>query len=155
MQFDRHARICTHIVISRHFRHWTKYDTSDQTYPNVVNDPWHFVCIIQYQIDVLKNSGGVMKYVTLEAGETKDGKKVIVAKQEMFPIAETIADILDMVNRDNGWNEEEIVAAFNYGSRVKRQTQLRAQNEGPSTLKTFKALSQAKQEEILRAHGLI
>ena len=96
-----------------------------------------------------------MKYITLEAGETKDGKKVVVAKQEKFPIAEDIADLIDMVNQDNGWNNDEIVACFNYGSRVKRQTQMRASLEAPSTLKTFKALSQSKQEEILRAHGLI
>ena len=96
-----------------------------------------------------------MKYVTLEAGETKDGKKIIIAKQEMFPIAESLNDILAFENEDHGWNTEEIVAAFNYGSRVKRQTQLRAQSEAPSTLKTFKSLSTAKQEEILRAHGLI
>ena len=96
-----------------------------------------------------------MKYVTLEAGETKDGKKVVVAKQENFPIAEDIADVIDMVNEDNGWNNDEIVAAFNYGSRVKRQTQLRAQAEAPSLVKTFKALTAAKQDEILRAHGLI
>ena len=96
-----------------------------------------------------------MKYITLEAGETKDGKKVVVAKQEKFPIAETIDDLLNMANEDNGWNEAEVIAAFNYGSRVKRQTQLRTQSEAPSNLKTFKALSAAKQEEILRAHGLI
>ena len=96
-----------------------------------------------------------MKYITLEAGETKDGKKVTVATQANFPIAESMADIANMVNEDNGWNEEEIVAAFNYGSRVKRQTQLRAQSETPSNVKTFKALSAAKQEEILRAHGLL
>lgn len=96
-----------------------------------------------------------MKYITLEAGETKDGKKVVVAKQENFPIAESLDDVLGMVNEDNGWNEEEIVAAFNYGSRVKRQTQLRAQSEAPSNVKLFKNLSAAKQEEILRAHGLL
>lgn len=96
-----------------------------------------------------------MKYITLEAGETKDGKKVVVAKQENFPIAESIEDILKFENEDNGWNAEEIVAAFNYGSRVKRQTQLRAQSEAPSNVKLFKNLSAAKQEEILKAHGLI
>ena len=96
-----------------------------------------------------------MKYITLEAGETKDGKKVVVAKQENFPIAESMADISAMVNEDNGWNEEEIVAAFNYGSRVKRQTQLRAQTETPSNVKLFKNLSAAKQEEILKQHGLL
>ena len=96
-----------------------------------------------------------MKYITLEAGETKDGKKVTVAKQDNFPIAESMADVANMVNEDNGWNEEEIVAAFNYGSRVKRQTQLRAQTETPSNVKLFKNLSAAKQEEILRQHGLI
>lgn len=96
-----------------------------------------------------------MKYITLEAGETKDGKKVVVAKQDNFPIAESMADIANMVNEDNGWNEEEIVAAFNYGSRVKRQTQLRAQTETPSNVKVFKNLSAAKQEEILKQHGLI
>lgn len=96
-----------------------------------------------------------MKYVTLEAGETQDGKKVVVAKQERFPIAETIADILAFAEEDNGWNEFEIVAAFNYGSRVKRQTQLRAQSEVPSNVKIFKGLSDAKQLEMLHAHGLI
>ena len=96
-----------------------------------------------------------MKYITLEAGETKDGKKVTVAKQEKFPIAETLEDVLAMENEDNGWNKDEIVAAFNYGSRVKRQTQLRAQTEAPSNVKLFKNLSAAKQEEILKAHGLI
>ena len=96
-----------------------------------------------------------MKYVTLEAGETKDGKKVVIAKQELFPIAETIDDILAFTDEDNGWNNDEVVACFNYGSRVKRQTQLRAQSEAPSLVKTFKALSAARQDEILRAHGLI
>ena len=96
-----------------------------------------------------------MKYVTLEAGETKDNKKVVIAKQENLPIAESLADIAAFENEDHGWNNDEIVACFNYGSRVKRQTQLRAQSEAPSTVKTFKALSTAKQEEILRAHGLI
>ena len=96
-----------------------------------------------------------MKYITLEAGETKDGKHVVVAKQEKFPIAESINDIVEMENLDNGWNVEEIVAAFNYGSRVKRQTQLRAQNEAPTNVKVFKNLSAAKQEEILKAHGLL
>lgn len=96
-----------------------------------------------------------MEFITLVASELKDGKKVEIAKQENFPIAETIADVLDMVNQDNGWNEEEIVACFNYGSRVKRQTQLRAQSETPSNVKLFKNLSASKQEEILRAHGLL
>ena len=96
-----------------------------------------------------------MKYVTLEAGETKDGKKVVIAKQELFPIAESLDDILAMPDEDHGWNAEETVAAFNYGSRVKRQTQLRTQAEAPSLVKTFKALSQSKQEEILKAHGLL
>ena len=96
-----------------------------------------------------------MKYITLEAGETKDGKHVVIAKQEKFPIAETVNDVCGMTEEDNGWNEEEIVAAFNYGSRVKRQTQLRAQSETPSNVKLFKNLSSAKQEEILRQHGLI
>lgn len=96
-----------------------------------------------------------MKLITLVASETVNGKKVEVAKQENFPIAETITDVLEMVNQDNGWNEVEIVACFNYGSRVKRQTQLRTQSETPSNLKLFKGLSAAKQEEILKAHGLI
>lgn len=96
-----------------------------------------------------------MKYVTLTASETVNGKKVEIAKQDNFPIAETIADVLDMVNQDNGWNEEETIACFNYGSRVKRQTQLRAQSEAPSNIKLFKGLSTAKQEEILKAHGLL
>ena len=96
-----------------------------------------------------------MKYITLEAGETKDGKKSVIAKQELFPIAESLDDVFAMTDEDHGWNTEEIVACFNYGSRVKRQTQLRAQAEAPSLVKTFKALSAAKQNEILRAHGLI
>lgn len=96
-----------------------------------------------------------MKYITLEAGETKDGKKVAVAKQENFPIAESLDDVLAMENEDHGWNTDEIVACFNYGSRVKRQTQLRAQTETPSNVKIFKNLSATKQEELLKAHGLI
>ena len=96
-----------------------------------------------------------MKYITLTAQEISDGKKIEVGKQEKFPIAETIADVCAMVNEDNGWNEDEIVAAFNYGSRVKRQTQLRALAEAPSNVKLFKNLSSAKQEEILREHGLL
>lgn len=98
---------------------------------------------------------GFMKYVTLVASETKDGKKVEIARQANFPIAETFDDVLAMSDEDNGWNEAEIVACFNYGSRVRRQTQLRAQSETPNNVKTFKALSPEKQEEILRAHGLI
>lgn len=96
-----------------------------------------------------------MKLIKLVASETVNGKKVEVASQENFPIAETIADVLDMVNQDNGWNEDEIVACFNYGSRVKRQTQLRAQSETPSNLQLFKGLSLDKQNEILKAHGLL
>ena len=96
-----------------------------------------------------------MKYITLEASENKEGKKVLIAKQDNFPIAESINDIVEMENLDNGWNVEEIVAAFNYGSRVKRQTQLRSQAEAPSNVKLFKNLSSAKQEEILRQHGLL
>lgn len=96
-----------------------------------------------------------MKYITLTAGETVNGSKQTVASQERFPIAETLQDVLAMENEDNGWNADEIVAAFNYGSRVKRQTQLRSQAEAPTNVKVFKGLSQAKQEEILRQHGLI
>lgn len=96
-----------------------------------------------------------MKYITLTASEVVNGTKTEVGKQENFPIAETIADVLAMENEDNGWNAEEIVACFNYGSRVKRQTQLRTQAEAPTNVKLFKGLSAAKQEEILRAHGLI
>ncbi len=96
-----------------------------------------------------------MQYITLIAQEVVDGKKKAIGKQEKFPIAETIADLTAMVDEDNGWNEDEIVAAFNYGSRVKRQTQLRAQSEAPSTVKVFKNLSAADQERILREHGLI
>lgn len=96
-----------------------------------------------------------MKYITLEAGETKDGKKVLVASQERFPIAESLDDVLAMENEDHGWNVEEIVAAFNYGSRVKRQTQLRASMETPTFVKVFKNISSEKQEAILREHGLL
>lgn len=95
-----------------------------------------------------------MKYITLEASETKDGKKSVVATQEKFPLAESIADISAMEDEDNGWNAEEIIACFNYGSRVKRQTQLRVTGD-KTHLQTFKALSAARQEEILRANGLI
>jgi len=96
-----------------------------------------------------------MKYITLIASETRDGKKVEIGKQEQFPIAVDIADVIDMVNQDNGWNNDEIVACFNYGSRVKRQTQLRALAEAPTNVKIFKGLSEAKQNEILRKHGLL
>lgn len=96
-----------------------------------------------------------MEYITLVASEVVDGKKKEIGKQEHFPIAETIQDVLAMENEDNGWNAEEIVACFNYGSRVKRQTQLRAQAEVPTFVKRFKTLSEAEQEKILRQHGLI
>ena len=96
-----------------------------------------------------------MQYITLIASEVIDGKKKEVGKQENFPIAETIADVLAMENEDNGWNTDEIVACFNYGSRVKRQTQLRTQSETPSNVKLFKGLSPARQEEILKQHGLL
>jgi hypothetical protein len=96
-----------------------------------------------------------MKFIELVASEVVNGKKVTIAKQANFPIAETFADLAAMENEDHGWNTEEIVACFNYGSRVKRQTQLRAQNEVPTNLKLFKALSTDKQEAILREHGLL
>ena len=96
-----------------------------------------------------------MQYITLVASEVVDGKKKEVAKQENFPIAETIADILAMENEDHGWNTDEIVACFNYGSRVKRQTQLRSESEAPSNVKLFKNLCPARQEEILKQHGLL
>lgn len=96
-----------------------------------------------------------MQYITLVAQEVVDGKKKEVGKQEKFPIAESIDDILAMENEDHGWNAEEIVACFNYGSRVKRQTQLRNESEAPSNVKVFKSLSPAEQEKILREHGLI
>ena len=96
-----------------------------------------------------------MKYVTLIASEGQGNKKRELGRQDKFPIAESLADITAMENEDHGWNADEIVACFNYGSRVKRQTQLRAEAEAPTNLKLFKGLSQAKQEEILRAHGLL
>lgn len=98
-----------------------------------------------------------MKFITLIASETVNGSKVEVGKQDNFPIAETIQDILAMENEDHGWNSEEIVACFNYGSRVKRQTQLRADAKTPpsTNVKLFKNLSAEKQEEILREHGLL
>ena len=96
-----------------------------------------------------------MKYITLIASETRDGKKVEIGKQDLFPIAETMDDITNISNEDNGWNVEEIVACFNYGSRVKRQTQLRALAEAPTNVKIFKGLSEAKQNELLRKHGLL
>ena len=96
-----------------------------------------------------------MKYITLIASETRDGKKVEIGKQENFPIAESMADVTAMTDEDNGWNPEEIIACFNYGSRVKRQTQLRALAEAPTNVKIFKGLSEAKQNELLREHGLL
>ena len=96
-----------------------------------------------------------MQYITLTASEVVDCKKKEIAKQDKFPIAETIADVLAMESEDLGWNAEEIVACFNYGSRVKRQTQLRADSEAPSNVKIFKGLSQARQLEILKEHGLV
>lgn len=96
-----------------------------------------------------------MKLIKLVASETKDGKKVEIASQENFPIAESLADVIAMDAQDNGWNLDEIVACFNYGSRVKRQTQLRAQSEAPTNVKLFKNLSSAQQEAILKQHGLI
>lgn len=96
-----------------------------------------------------------MKYITLIASETKDGKKFEIGKQELFPIAETMVDITNMTNEDKGWNVGEVIACFNYGSRVKRQTQLRALAEAPTNIKLFKGLSEAEQNEILRNHGLL
>ena len=96
-----------------------------------------------------------MQYITLTASEVVDGKKKEIAKQDKFPIADSLDDVLGMVNEDNGWNEEEIVACFNYGSRVKRQSQLRAESETPTNLKVFKSLSAEKQAELLKSHGLI
>jgi len=96
-----------------------------------------------------------MEYITLVAQEVVDGKKKEIAKQEHFPIAQTFADLAAMENEDNGWSTAEIVACFNYGSRVKRQTQLRAQSETPSNVKLFKNLTSDQQEAILKAHGLI
>ena len=96
-----------------------------------------------------------MQYITLTASEVVDGKKKEIAKQDKFPIAETIADVLAMESEDLGWNAEEIVGCFNCGSRVKRQTQLRADSEAPSNVKIFKGLSQARQLEILKEHGLV
>ena len=96
-----------------------------------------------------------MKYITLVAQENVGGKKTEVGKQELFPIAENVGDVLNMVNETNGWNEEEIVACFNYGSRVKRQTQLRSKSEEPALVKLFKGMSAVEQEALLRKHGLI
>lgn len=96
-----------------------------------------------------------MKYITLVASEVVNGKKTETGKQDNFPIAESIADVLAMENEDLGWNAEEIVACFNYGSRVKRQTQLRAKTEVTANVKLFKNLSIAEQEAILKAHGLM
>jgi hypothetical protein len=97
----------------------------------------------------------IMKYVTLTASEVVNGKKVTIASQEKFPIAESLLDMQSMENEDNGWDAAEIVACFNYGSRVKRQTQLRAQSETPDNVKLFKGLSASDQEKILKEHGLI
>lgn len=101
-----------------------------------------------------------MEFIELVASEMVDGKKVTIATEKNFPIAQTIADVLEMENVDNGWNAEEIVACFNYGSRVKRQTQLRAKDAPKKVALTpnqqkFATMTAEKQEEILRQHGLI
>ena len=64
-----------------------------------------------------QNGGTEMEYVTLEAGETRDGKKVVIATQDRFPIAENIDDIIEMANEDHGWNTDEIVAAYQSDQR--------------------------------------
>lgn len=96
-----------------------------------------------------------MKFITLIASEMVDGNKVELGRVEKFPIAETTEDILDMGNQDNGWNDAEIVACFNYGSKVKKQAQLRsgADPKAPSTI--FKKLSAEKQNELLKGAGLL
>jgi hypothetical protein len=87
-----------------------------------------------------------MKHITLIAND-KDGNEL--GKQENFPIAETLDDILAMVNEDNGWNEEEIVSCFNAGSRVKRQTQLRGSKPENENVKAFKKLTPEQQAALL------
>lgn len=79
-----------------------------------------------------------MKYITLEA---KDSKDILLGKQENFPIAETLEDVLAMESEDNGWNAEEIVACFNAGSRVKRQSQLRSEKDKKTPLEKATALA--------------
>lgn len=99
-----------------------------------------------------------MKFITLTASEVVDGSKVELGRQEQFPVAETLDDVIAMSDQDNGWNEAEIVACFNYGSKVKRQSQLRsgADTKAPSTV--FKKAPKDKQEAILalaREKGLL
>lgn len=96
-----------------------------------------------------------MKYITLVASEMVDGNKVELGRCEKFPIAEKLEDILDMGNQDNGWNDDEIVACFNSGAKVKRQAQLRAVTDPKAPSSIFKKLSVEKQNELLRKEGLL
>lgn len=93
--------------------------------------------------------GGNMKYITLVASEIVDGQKVELGRQEHFPVAETLADIEDMGNQDNGWNDDEIVACFNSGAKVKRQAQLRQGSDPKSPMAIFKKAGHDKQNKLL------
>jgi hypothetical protein len=99
-----------------------------------------------------------MKYITLTASEMVDGNKVELGRQENFPVAETIKDVEDMENEGNGWNTDEIVACFNYGSKVKRQAQLRTATDPKAPSTVFKKAGREKQDAILalaREKGLL
>jgi hypothetical protein len=89
-----------------------------------------------------------MKYIRLEA---KNAAGQLLGVDEHFPIAETIEDVLEMENLDNGWNASEIVACFNYGSRVKRQVQLRGGSTMTEEDKAFRALSPEQKKAALEA----
>jgi hypothetical protein len=91
-----------------------------------------------------------MKYITLTASEMVDGNKVELGRQEHFPVAEKVEDILDMGNQDNGWNEDEVVACFNYGSKVKRQSQLRTATDPKAPSTVFKKASRESQDAIIK-----
>ena len=90
-----------------------------------------------------------MKLITLNASEVIDGKKVLLGTLENFPVPETVEEVIGMSNRDDGCNDEEIVACFNYGWKVKSQAKLRsgADPKAPSTV--FKKASHANQQAII------
>ena len=95
-----------------------------------------------------------MKRVTLTASEVINKVKVVQGTQENFPIPETVDEVVHMTDLDDGCDEAEIVSCFNYGWRVKSQAKLRGAKtkvEDTPQVKAFKALSPAKQAEIMAA----
>lgn len=97
-----------------------------------------------------------MQYITLVASEVVNKVKVKVGESPDFPIAEKLDDFQELIDSKTA-TAEEIVSCFNYGWRVKGQTEIKRNNKKPEAnenVKLFKSLTAEQQIDMLQKYGL-